>query len=145
MAAGKAFIDDYLLYLLARASHQASRQFHQVIKAQGVPVPQWRVLATLNDGPRTIGDLAEITLIQQPTLTKLIDRMAREGLVRRQPHSDDGRKVVVAIAGRGAALVRKLLPQAKRHETDVLAGYDGDEAATLKRILRTLIARTDES
>ena len=39
MAAGKAFIDDYLLYLLARASHQASRQFHQVIKAQGVPVP----------------------------------------------------------------------------------------------------------
>ncbi len=145
MAAGKAFIDDYLLYLLARASHQASRQFHQVIKAQGVPVPQWRVLATLNDGPRTIGDLAEITLIQQPTLTKLIDRMAREDLVRRQPHGQDGRKVVVAIAGRGEALVRKLLPQAKRHETGVLAGYDGDEAATLKRILRTLIARTDES
>lgn len=144
MTVGRAFIDDYLLYLLARASHQASRQFHQVIKAQGVPVPQWRVLATLDDGPRTIGDLAEITLIQQPTLTKLVDRMARDGLVRRRPHDDDRRKVVVAIAGRGAALVRRLLPQAKRHEADVLAGYDGAEAAALKRILRTLIARTDE-
>ena len=109
MTVGKSFIDDYLLYLLARASHQASRQFHAVIKAQGVPVPQWRVLAALDDGPRTIGDLAEITLIQQPTLTKLIDRMARDGLVRRRPHEDDRRKVVVAIAGRGAALVRRRL------------------------------------
>src|SRR5690606_15491283 len=41
------FVDDYLSYLLARASHQVSRAFHAQLKPYGLSVPQWRVLATL--------------------------------------------------------------------------------------------------
>jgi DNA-binding MarR family transcriptional regulator len=139
------FVDDYLLYLLARASHQASRQFHAVVKARGLQVPEWRVLATLADGPRTIGTLADITLIQQPTLTKVVDRMAASGLVCRRRDGGDRRKVVVMATETGQATVADLLVSAREHENAVLSGYSNGEASALKAALRTLIERTAEA
>lgn len=136
------FVDDYLLYLLARASHQASRQFHKTVRAHGLRVPEWRVLACLCDGPATIGDLAEKTLIQQPTLTKIVDRMADTGLLSRRPHAHDGRKVLVAITKTGRGKAEALIAEARRHEDHVLDRYEPGEADALKRALHDLIART---
>jgi len=144
LSAPARFVDDYLLSLLARASHQASRQFHAKVRAAGLRVPEWRVLASLDDGPMTIGELADITLIQQPTLTKLVDRMEGNGLVRRQRDTDDRRRVVVAATASGQEAVAGLLEAARAHEAAVLAGYDRDEAMALKLALRTLIRRTGE-
>ena len=53
------FVNDYLLYLLARASSEVSAQFHQRLKTHGLQVAEWRVLASLSDGDgMTIGELA---------------------------------------------------------------------------------------
>lgn len=138
-----AFVDDYLLYLLARASHQVSRQFHEVVREAGLQVPEWRVLATLADGPVTVGELADVTLMQQPTLTKILDRMTAQGLVTRRRHDGDGRKVLVESTDAGQRTVARLLNAARRHEVDVLAGYDHGEVQALKQALKRLIAATD--
>jgi len=137
------FVDDYLLSLLARASFQVSRQFHDVVRQAGLRVPEWRVLATLDGGPATIGELAAITLVQQPTLTKVIDRMERGGLVCRRRDPDDRRRVLVAATDKGRETVAALLQAARTHEASVLAAYDPNEADALKLALRTLIQRTD--
>lgn len=136
------FVDDYLLYLLARASHQASRQFHQVVKAHGLKVPEWRVLARLADGPCTIGELAAVTLIEQPTLTKIVDRMSARGWVERRGHPEDGRKVLVAGTAGGLKRIATLLPLARAHERELLARYAPDDGQALKRTLHELIRRT---
>ncbi len=136
------FVEDYLLYLLARASHQASSEFHAVAKEHGVSQVEWRVLSFLSDGPASIGDLAAVTLLQQPTLTKVVDRMQRDGLVDRRPEPTDGRRVRVSVTRRGRALVADLIPLARRHEALVLDGYAPAEAKALKAALKTLIART---
>ncbi|MGE5146321.1 MAG: MarR family winged helix-turn-helix transcriptional regulator, partial [Candidatus Eiseniibacteriota bacterium] len=86
--------------------------------------------------------LARDVLLNQPTLTKIIDRMARDGLVARAATADDRRKVVVRITERGRAMVGDLRRRAKEHEAEVLAGYDTAEAARLKAMLRTLIDRS---
>ncbi len=137
------FVNDYLLYLLGRASFQASAQFHAIVKSHGLAVIEWRVLGALWGGPETIGALAEMALHQQPTVTKVVDRMAAAGLVRRQEDGADRRRVRVALTEKGQALAAILVPLAKAHEARVLAGYAPREAAALKRTLRTLIARTD--
>jgi len=136
------FVEDYLLYLLARASHQASSEFHALAKEHGVSLVEWRVLSYLSDGPASIGELAAVTLLQQPTLTKVVDRMQRDGLVDRRPEPTDGRRVRVSVTPRGRALVADLIPLARRHEDIVLDGYTPDEARALKATLKTLIART---
>ena len=74
------FIDGYLSYLLSRAGHAVYREFHATVQAAGLTSLEWRVLATLSDGDGlTIGELAREVLTQQPTLTKLVQRMEKAG------------------------------------------------------------------
>lgn len=145
-AAVQPFVPDYLAYLLAHASFLFSGQFHARLRKQGVPVPTWRVLATLSDGDgMTIGELARIALANQPTMTKTIDRLERDGLVERRRDETDRRKTLVYIAPRGWDLVKDLLVEAKAHEGQALSDYSEREIASLKRVLRTLITRLEES
>ena len=117
------FIDDYLLYLLARASHLISAEFHQELRRRGVPVPVWRVLASLvgSRAGGTVTGLAETCLLQQPTMTKLLDRMTRDGLVERRPDAKDRRVVRISLTPAGAAKAAGLVAAARQHEAAVLA------------------------
>ncbi|SLN72887.1 MarR family winged helix-turn-helix transcriptional regulator [Oceanibacterium hippocampi] len=139
-----SFVDDYLLYLLASASHDTSAEFHAEIKAAGLSVAEWRVLATLHDrNGLSIGELAAFTLSQQPTLTKLINRMERDGLVKRIGDDADGRKVRVAVTERGRTTATRFVAAARRHEDGLLGDYTEVEKAQLKRILKRLIRRAE--
>ena len=140
--AAPSFVDNYLLYLLGRASMQASAQFHAIVKARGLSVLEWRVVGQLSSGPSTVSTLAERAFSQQPTLTKVLDRMAEQGLVTRLEDAHDRRRVSVRLTDKGEALAAELIPLAHEHEARVLAGYSPREAAALKRTLKTLIART---
>ena len=60
------------------------------------------VLATLRDiGPRRITELAESEGIAQPTVTTLVGRLERDGLVERRPDPADARAVLVHLSGAG--------------------------------------------
>lgn len=137
------FIDDYLLYLLARASHLISAEFHQELRKHGISVPVWRVLASLVGSPagETVTGLADVCLLQQPTMTKLLDRMVRDGLVRRSQDGRDRRVVRIELTGRGEGKAQELVAAARQHEASVLARHPEAEAATIKDLLRDMIAR----
>lgn len=136
------FVDDYLLYLLGRASLQVSNQFHAIVKARGLSVLEWRVLGQLSSGAETVSTLAEMALSKQPTLTKVLDRMVKDGLVARLEDAADRRRTFVRLTEKGRIMAAELVPLAREHEAQVLAGYAPREAAALKRALKTLIART---
>ncbi len=139
------FIDTYLAYLLARASHLVSAGFHARLAQMGVGVGEWRVLATLAGGrPLTVGALAARVLMKQPTVTKLVIRLEARGLVRRSAVAGDRRKVHVAITPAGERMVAPLIAAARRHEAEVLEGLDDAEVDALKRALRHLIQRLGE-
>lgn len=133
------FVDDYLLSLLARASHAVSAEFHDRLRARGVSVPVWRVLATLSGGPETVTALAEACLLQQPTMTKVLDRMERDSLVNRRQDGRDRRLVRVHLAARGEAMVADLLAAARAHEAEIVARHP--DAGAIKDLLRALILR----
>jgi DNA-binding MarR family transcriptional regulator len=136
------FIDDYLLYLLARASHLVSGEFHDQLRRRGVSPPVWRVLASLVGKPgETVTGLAETCLLQQPTMTKLLDRMVRDNLVRRTQDQRDRRVVRVALTPRGETMVQELVAAARKHETEVLGRYPQAEASQVKDLMRAMIAR----
>jgi DNA-binding MarR family transcriptional regulator len=136
----RRFVDDYLLSLLARASHAVSAEFHERLRAHGVSVPEWRVLATLHGGQgETVTVLAEACLLQQPTMTKVLDRMERTGLVYRLQGGADRRLVRILPTPRGEAMGAELLAAARAHEAEVLARHP--EAEAIKDLLRALIAR----
>ena len=136
------FIDDYLLYLLARASHVVSTEFHEQLRRRGISVPVWRVLASLiGSTGETVTGLAEVCLLQQPTMTKLLDRMVRDGLVKRSQDTRDRRVVRVALTPRGETVANELAEAAKLHEAEVLARHPEAEALAIKSLLRAIMAR----
>lgn len=138
------FIDDYLSYLLARASHAVHKEFERTVKAAGLSSLEWRVLASLSNGPgMPVGDLARVVLAKQPTLTKLIQRMAEAGWVTCGTDRADARRTLVHATPRGRKAVARLIAAAKAHEHDILASFDRAQVATLKRVLRAVIERSE--
>ena len=140
------FIDGYLSYLLSRAGHVVYREFHATVHAAGLGSLEWRVLATLSDGDGlTIGDLAREVLTQQPTLTKLVQRMEKAGWVHRGADPLDARRTLVFETAQGRTAVADLLKQAKKHEAQLLSGFSARDVTALKKILRALISRDDNA
>jgi DNA-binding MarR family transcriptional regulator len=136
------FIDDYLLYLMARASHLISEEFHEQLRRRGISVPVWRVLASLvGSTGETVTGLADVCLLQQPTMTKLLDRMVRDGLVKRTQDNRDRRVVRVGLTPRGDTIIEELIALARQHEADVLARHPEAEALAIKNLLRAILGR----
>lgn len=136
------FADDYLLYLLARASSLASAEFHAELASLGIPVPTWRILATLSGTPgRSVGTIAARALMKQPTVTKILDRLQEEGLVERRPAPGDRRSVLVEITEAGEDVVTYLIGRARVHEKDILSSHTPAETLILKRVLQQLVRR----
>ena len=138
---GARFVDDYLAYLLAQASQRISAEFHQQVKAAGLSVTEWRVLASLEGSAgETIGDLAVLAITKQPTLSKVVQRMETEGLVTRTEVRADRRQTRVVITTKGRHLIAALCEQAMQHQKAVLAPFGEDQAVMLIDMLRRLMA-----
>ena len=133
------FVDGYLGYLLGQANHALYKEFDGQVRAAGLTSIEWRVLATLHDGePLTVSQLAQDVLSKQPTVTKLVQRMVRQGWLALQGDSADQRRVLVSATAAGRRLVRPLINQARAHEARVLRQFGADEKAALRKLLAKL-------
>lgn len=136
----RRFVEDYLAALLAQASHLISSEFHRVAREHGFSVSEWRVLASLAGGDAiSIGRLAQIAVMKQPTVTRMLDRMAQRGHVERLPHESDRRITLVRITDAGERTVGRLMELAQEHETRVLEPFGLESAEALKNTLRRMI------
>lgn len=134
------FVDEYLAYLLAQASHRISADFHLQVNAAGLSVTEWRVLASLMGSPgETIGSLAHLAITKQPTLSKVVQRMENDGWVERAGVRADRRQTEVRITAAGRRLVSGLCDQALAHQREVLASFGAERAESLIEMLRTLM------
>jgi len=138
---GPRFVDAYLPYLLARASSLISGEFHATLADQRIPVMHWRVLCSLLEGPMSVSELAHIVIAKQPTMSKLLARMEKQGLIVRTSDPADGRGVVVSTTAAGRRLVEPLVQLAKDHETSVLQPLGRKDASALVMILSRLIGQ----
>jgi DNA-binding MarR family transcriptional regulator len=60
------------------------------------------------DGHVTINDLAKQLLIRHNSAVGLVDRLANQGLVSREPSPEDGRKVILHLTSKGDRVLEKL-------------------------------------
>jgi DNA-binding MarR family transcriptional regulator len=138
------FVNDYLPALLARASELISSEFHVVARQHGFSVTEWRVMATLAGGtPMSIGQLAQVTVTKQPTVTRLLDRMESIGHVQRMPHDSDRRITLVRITDSGVHKVEHLMALAREHELRLMEPFGLQRSEELKTTLRQMIALHD--
>jgi DNA-binding MarR family transcriptional regulator len=77
-------------------------------EALGISAPRLSALSVLVfAGPRRVGELAEAEQVEPPTMTRLIDGMARDGFVTRGPDPDDRRAVMVRATPKGVRALQR--------------------------------------
>ena len=138
---GERFVDGYLGYLLGQANHALYKNFDSQVRAAGLSRIEWRVLATLHDSPPlTVSQLAQEVLSKQPTVTKLVQRMADQDWLDLLADPMDQRRTLVTVSAAGRKLVRPLLEKARTHEAQMLRTLAVSEQAALKKLLAKLAA-----
>ena len=106
-------LDDLLPYLMNRLVSRLNQNLGERLRRRGHSFQEWRVLAVLaaHDGI-TLSQLAEATVIPQPTVSRLVARLARREFLRRRPGARDARFTEAWITPRGRAAYRRMLPHA---------------------------------
>jgi MarR family transcriptional regulator, organic hydroperoxide resistance regulator len=131
-------LDHYLPYLINRVGSIMALRFGEDVLAQfDLTIVMWRVLAALSShGAQRHTDLAGLTSIGVSTLSRIVTRLVRMGLVVRAPSKTSGREIAVALSERGRRLVNRLIPLGRRYEDIASAGLSKQENAVLRRALR---------
>jgi flavin reductase (DIM6/NTAB) family NADH-FMN oxidoreductase RutF/DNA-binding MarR family transcriptional regulator len=134
------FYKDYLPYLLARAANDSASHFHGRLKSYGLNMLSWRVLASLSDGLAwTVNDLCRVSLAKQPTISKLLDRLEDQRLIRRNTDTEDARKVMVTLTKAGIAKINPVIAEAQGYGESLSGKFAPGELEAFKTTLKKLI------
>ncbi|HUZ71074.1 MAG TPA: MarR family transcriptional regulator [Candidatus Saccharimonadales bacterium] len=105
----------------------------------------WQALAVIDGAgeplPPTV--IGERLLLTSGSITSLLDTLERRGLVRREPHPDDRRKLLVDITDKARTLVDPMLAQVHATSMDVTAGISEADREHLIQTLAKLRANAE--
>jgi DNA-binding MarR family transcriptional regulator len=132
---------------LFRAQVSVIRRLNTKARAYDLPMREYDVLYNLSrfpGGRLRLHELNAHILIDQSSLSRLVERMAAGGLVVRLPDPDDRRGTLVALTERGAAEQRRVGAQhARAIGKFVGAALTAQELRTLQRLCAKLRAAQD--
>ncbi len=110
------FVHRNLPRLLLQARESVMAHTRPSLREHGLSDQQWRVLRVLGEhGTIETGRVAREAFILGPSLTGVLARMERDGLVRRARDAQDQRRSVVEATPRGLKLVGKLSRMVEEH------------------------------
>ena len=136
---GEIGLGNYEPYLMNRVMGRYNASIRAEMAKLGLTTPKMRVLAVLSvmDG-LLISQLAVHAITEQSTLSRALDAMQADGLVRREADPDDSRATRVFLSNTGRATFEVLWPHMAETYGQMFRGIDEDERhaflATLKKV-----------
>jgi MarR family transcriptional regulator, organic hydroperoxide resistance regulator len=101
-------LDEHLCFALYAAGNHMTRLFVPFLRKLGVTYPQYLVLVVLWErDAMSVGELAAALLMDLGSVSPMLKRMEKKGLVVRGRDPNDERRVVVSLSASGHALRRR--------------------------------------
>lgn len=118
---------------LLLACEATMRRFRPSLAEHGLTEQQWRVLRALAsaDQPIEVSVLAERTALLAPSVTRIVARLADDGMIRRDAVVGDARRSTLALTTRGRRLVTRIAPQSEATYAEIEAAFGADRLAAL--------------
>jgi homoprotocatechuate degradation regulator HpaR len=136
-----AFKHRNLPRLLLQAREAVMAHTRPSLRGHGLSDQQWRVLRVLGEnGTVETGRVAREAFILGPSLTGVLARMERDGLIRRMRDPEDQRRSVVEATPRGLKLVDKLSRTVEAHYAWMEGQLGRTDLAKLYELLDQVIA-----
>jgi DNA-binding MarR family transcriptional regulator len=136
-------LTNYAPYLMNRIMGRYNASLRDEMADLGLTTPKMRALAVLSviPGP-LIRELAVYTVTDQSTLSRALDQLAAEGLIRRETDPDDSRATRLYLTDTGRAAFDRLWPHMTAAQARMFRGIsDGERnafVATLQKMLTNI-------
>ena len=102
-------LDNQLCFRLYTASRLLSQAYHPLLSEHGLTYPQYLVLLALwEKDAQPVNDIAKRLFLETNTVTPLLQRMEKEGILTRRKGEKDARQIIVSLTGKGKELQKKL-------------------------------------
>ena len=125
--------------LLAECLQGFERFSAESVRAHGLTHAQFDILATLGNTPGMLTkELGEKTLITKGTLTGVIDRLEKKGLVARERSCDDKRSFYVRLTPCGERLFQEVFPVVVARGRLLFEAYTDDDFKAIEAPLLRL-------
>jgi MarR family transcriptional regulator for hemolysin len=119
------------------------KESERALSVWQVTVPQVTVLALLAETaqPLSVGKLAELMLLESPSVTSLVDRMCESGLVERLKDPHDRRKALVKLTNKGRQVHDKVRASAAAISNELFGVLSDKKREALKLLLQEFTRR----
>ena len=131
-------IEDRLIYLISKVCQKLIINLQKSFSENGVEVTPIQVMLLFflqkNDGS-SLTQISQGLMLENPTVTGLIDRLEKSGYVKRSDHPNDRRVYLVNITEKGNKVAKKALPIIKKLNEEIKKGYSKEEVENFKKVL----------
>jgi len=131
-------IEDRFIFLISKVCQKLIINLQKAFSENGVEVTPMQVMLLFflqkNDGS-SLTQISQGLMLENPTVTGLIDRLEKLGYVKRSDHPNDRRVYLVHITEKGKKVANKALPIVKRLNEQIIEGYSEKEIKGFKKVL----------
>ncbi|EGD8012886.1 homoprotocatechuate degradation operon regulator HpaR [Shigella sonnei] len=132
---------DSLTIALLQAREAAMSYFRPIVKRHNLTEQQWRIVRILAESPSMdFHDLAYRACILRPSLTGILTRMERDGLVLRLKPINDQWKLYISLTKEGQALYNRAQTQIEEAYRQIEAQFTAEKMQQLTHLLEEFIA-----
>ena len=126
---------------IGRARRTIVEAIDQELAPLGISHAQWIVVMLLGDGAAaTAADLCKILIYDPGAMTRLLDRLAKKGVLRRVRTRDDRRTVRLELTAEGRKLYPRILEALVQVFNRLLHGFSRSEVRQLQQLLKRMVA-----
>ncbi|MEA3537524.1 MAG: MarR family transcriptional regulator [Pseudomonadota bacterium] len=144
-ASGEFDIEQWPFYWLTRFTGRYLHEMEIALKTLGLDIPRWRVLMSLRgDKVLSVSEIADNAIVKLPTMTRIVQRMQTDGLVRCRQSASDRRVTEVELTDAGKRAGQQAWAVADSLYTRTFGKIPADDVMRLNRTLRTLNRNLDD-
>lgn len=123
-------------FLLTVSQHAVFQNLHERLDPLGITPGQYAVLYCLwNKGEITPKEISQTIFLEMSTVSGVLDRMQKKGLIQRVVDPNDRRSVRVVATPEGMALQEGVMRAVEEMNQDVLRDFTPEEVQVLRRCL----------
>lgn len=137
---GEIGLNQFAPYLMNRIAARWNANLAEELKVHDMTTLKMRTLAILSiSSSVTINELAIYAVTEQSTMSRTLDALEEQGLIRRQPRPDDMRMRDISITEEGRAAFEKVWPTLYTRFVQMFDGIDEDAYRTFIATLQTIL------
>ena len=121
---------------LLKAREAAMARFRPMLRDHGLTEQQWRVIRALSHYERIdASELARRSFLLAPSLTRILQHLESEKLIRRSADANDQRRSVLILTAKGRKLFAQVAPDSAALYDDIEAEFGSEKLALLYELL----------